>query len=129
MKYARFITPVALGIGIVVLLSGMALCTATIRRTPLIRARMESKLRDLNRLKRVLVEKGVLTSEELDFVIGHELGHASYGHLEIAKILLGQNSIQKPHPLHRSSMICTMPWEIWMRSRSRGCLQKDIDPP
>jgi len=51
MKVARFITPVALGIGIVVLLSGMALCTATIRRTPLIRARMESKLRDLNRLK------------------------------------------------------------------------------
>jgi len=51
MKYARFITPVALGIGIVVLLSGMALCTATIRRTPLVRARMESKLRDLNRLK------------------------------------------------------------------------------
>ncbi|MBL7114733.1 MAG: hypothetical protein ISS35_03120 [Kiritimatiellae bacterium] len=53
MKYARFITPVALGIGISVLLSGIILCTATVRSAPLVRVRMESKRQDLARLKQL----------------------------------------------------------------------------
>ncbi len=37
-----------------------------------------------------------LTSEELDFVIGHELGHASYGHLElpVGVVLNSQPNVQ-----------------------------------
>jgi hypothetical protein len=34
----------------------------------------------------------ILSSEELKFVIGHELGHAAYGHLEVAPELLLETS-------------------------------------
>ena len=49
--------------------------------------------------------------------------------LDITKTERGQNSTQKPQPLHRSSMIWIIPWGIWMWSWSNGWRQNFMMAP
>ena len=46
--------------------------------------------------------------------------------LENCSTCLGQNSMQKPQPLHLSSRICTIPIVVWISSESKGTRHKTI---